>query len=585
MAMQLAFSLLLLAADSVTAQGLGGLWPIPQPTFESGTTPLFINEDIAVTYNGASLSFKVDDYEPTAFSSSQVTAAGISRALDNIFNKNFVPWMLVPRNSLSTYEPSVNASVGLISSLDITLAGDNTTFDATATDVDESYSLSISEDGAAKLSANSTFGILHGLETFSQLFYEHSAGDAWYLVNAPIDIEDSPTYVHRGLMLDTARHWFPVDDIKRTIDAMSYNKLNKLHVHVTDSQSWPLEIPSIPELSAKGAYSKSSVYSPDDIESIQKYGVARGVEVYFEIDMPGHIGVVGEVYPDLIVAYDAQPYYFYCAQPPCGQLKLNNSAVETFLGTLFDDILPRVAPYSKYWSTGGDELNANDSMLDHGLQTNDSTVLQPLLQNFVDNQHTRVRNAGLTPVVWEELVSTWNITLGSDVVVQSWLGGNAVTELANKGHKVIDSNYEYWYLDCGRGQWLTFENDIWSSFAPFSDWCSPIKNWQLIYSHDPAAGLNASAAELVIGGEVAVWSETIDTHNLDSLVWPRAGAAAEVLWSGRTDASGQNRSQITAAPRLNSQRQRLVSRGIGASPIQMEWCLQYPNATGCEYPA
>lgn len=124
-----------------------------------------------------------------------------------------------------------------------------------------------------------------------------------------------------------------------------------------------------------------------------------------------------------------------------------------------------------------------------------------------------------------------------------------------------------------------------SSFAPFTDWCEPVKNWELIYSHDPVTGLNASEAALVIGGELGVWSETIDPSNLDSQVWPRAGAAAEVLWSGRTDAGGQNRSQVTAAPRLNAQRQRLVSRGISASPLQMEWCLQYPNATGCQYPA
>ncbi|ROW16184.1 hypothetical protein VPNG_01886 [Cytospora leucostoma] len=520
MASRLLMSLLLLAVDHVTAQGLGGLWPVPQPTFTSGTTPLFVSKNIAVTYNGASLSSRADDYEPTAFTSSQVTAAGISRALDNIFNTNFVPWILVPRNSLSAYEPPLNASTTLLSTLDIALTGGNATFDATAFDVDESYKLSISEDGAAKLSANSTFGILHGLETFSQLFYEHSTGNAWYLVNAPIEIEDSPVHGHRGLLLDTARHWFPVADIKRTIDGLSYSKLNKLHVHVTDSQSWPLEVPSIPELSAKGAYSPSSVYSPKDIESIQKYGVARGVEVYFEIDMPGHIGVVGEAFPDLVTAYDAHPYYFYCAQPPCGQLRLNDSAVETFLGELFDDVLPRVARYSQHWSTGGDELNANSSTLDPGLQTNKSEVLQPLLQTFIDNQHTRVRNAGLIPTVWEELITQWNISLGSDVIVQSWLGGGAVGEITAKGHKVIDSDYNYWYLDCGRGQWQLFDNDIASSFAPFSDWCSPTKSWEL------------------------------------------------------------NRSQVTAAPRLNALQQRLVARGIGASPIQMEWCLQYPNATG-----
>lgn len=107
-----------------------------------------------------------------------------------------------------------------------------------------------------------------------------------------------------------------------------------------------------------------------------------------------------------------------------------------------------------------------------------------------------------------------------------------------------------------------------------------------MYSHDPAAGLNGSAAaKNVLGGEVALWSETIDAQNLDSLTWPRAAAAAETLWSGRIDAAtGQNRSQVDAAPRLNAQRARLVARGIGAAPIQMEWCTMYPNATGCQQP-
>lgn len=78
----------------------------------------------------------------------------------------------------------------------------------------------------------------------------------------------------------------------------------------------------------------------------------------------------------------------------------------------------------------------------------------------------------------------------------------------------------------------------------------------------------------MLGGEVAVWSETIDSVNLDSLVWPRAGAAGEVLWSGRTDASGKNRTQYDAAPRLAEMRERMVARGVGASPVQMPFCTQ-----------
>ncbi len=104
-----------------------------------------------------------------------------------------------------------------------------------------------------------------------------------------------------------------------------------------------------------------------------------------------------------------------------------------------------------------------------------------------------------------------------------------------------------------------------------------------MYSHDPRAGLTADQAKLVLGGEVAVWSETIDPTNFDSLVWPRAGAAAEVLWSGRTDpATGQNRSQLDAAPRLSEMRERMVLRGVGASPVQMTFCTQ-GRPEECEY--
>lgn len=457
----------LLAVNYVQAQGLGGLWPVPQPTFKSGSTPLFISQDVLILLQGASVRWSTDKYPPSpssvethtepnsqiqldytdskidTLSSSAIIKYGVARTLNNIFSTNFVPWMLVPRRQLSSFEPSLNGTAR-VRCLEITLAGNDTSVKPSATDVDESYKLTITEDGAASLSAQSTNGVLRGLETFSQLFYQHSSVDAFYMVNAPIQIEDAPIYPWRGVMIDTSRHWLPVDDILRTIDGLAYNKLNKLHVHVTDSQSWPLEIPSIPELSEKGAYSQFQVYTPEDIAGIQKYGLYRGVEVYFEIDMPGHIGVVGEAFPELVVAYDAQPYTTYCAQPPCGALKLNNSAVDGFIGALFDDVLPRVAPYSAYWHTGGDELNANDYLLDPALNTNDTAVLQPLLQAFIDALHARVRANGLHPLVWEEIPTTWNVTLGSDVVVQSWLGNGAVGALAAAGHKVIDSNYNYY---------------------------------------------------------------------------------------------------------------------------------------------
>lgn len=111
-------------------------------------------------------------------------------------------------------------------------------------------------------------------------------------------------------------------------------------------------------------------------------------------------------------------------------------------------------------------------------------------------------------------------------------------------------------------------------FYPFNDWCGPFKSWALVYSHDPIAGLSSAAAKNVLGGEVALWAEITDGTNLDSTLWPRASAAGEVLWSGRQDASGQNRSQYDASPRLAEMRERMVARGIGAMPVQMIFCTQ-----------
>lgn len=100
------------------------------------------------------------------------------------------------------------------------------------------------------------------------------------------------------------------------------------------------------------------------------------------------------------------------------------------------------------------------------------------------------------------------------------------------------------YLDCGKGQWLNFENGAsYDRWYPFNDYCSPVKNWRLMYSYDPFSGVLPQNRHLVLGGEVHLWAEQTDPVNLDDMLWPRASAAGEVLWSGRQDFNGKNRSQ------------------------------------------
>lgn len=298
--------------------------------------------------------------------------------------------------------------------------------------------------GAVTITAVSSIGLLHGLTTFTQLFYEHTDGCV-YTTLAPVAITDAPKFQHRGLNIDTSRTFKPVVDIYRTIDALSYNKFNRLHWHITDAQSWPIEIPALPALADKGAYATFQRYSAADVQAVQEYGALLGVEVYLEIDQPGHTSSIAFAYPDLIAAFNVQPDWDnYCSEPPCGTLKLNSSAVYDFLGTLWADLLPRVYPYTSYFHTGGDEVNMNAYTLDNTVGTNSSAVLQPLMQKFIDFNHEHVRAAGLTPLVWEEMLLDWNLTLGSDVIVQTWLSDASVAETVAKGHKALAGNYNFW---------------------------------------------------------------------------------------------------------------------------------------------
>ena len=314
-----------------------------------------------------------------------------------------------------------------------------------AGEVSENYTLSISTSGNVAITAISSIGILRALDTFTQLFYQHSTNTAIYSPYAPVAIVDAPKFAHRGLSMDVARNYYPPSFIMHTIDVLAWNKFNRLRLHATDAQSWPIDIPALPELSTKGAYRKGLSYSPQQLADIQEYGMYRGVEVYIEIDMPGHTSVIALAYPELIAAYNVQPNWStYAAEPPSGSLKLNSSGVYDFLHTLWEDLLPRLAPYSAYFHTGGDEVNPNAYNLDDTVRSNQTSVLQPLIQTLVDYNHGYVRAAGMTPMVWEEMLLDWNLTLGSDVIVQSWLSDESVAATVRKGHKVLAGNYNYW---------------------------------------------------------------------------------------------------------------------------------------------
>lgn len=150
--------------------------------------------------------------------------------------------------------------------------------------VDETYSLRINTDSTAYLKAGTVWGAMHGLETFSQLVYLEGNQ---LMVPVDLYIEDGPIFPHRGVMLDTGRNYYARRDIMRTIKAMSYNKLNVFHWHITDSNSFPIVLPSEYALAKKGSYGHKMQYTPTDVRAIVEYGMQYGVRVVPEIDTPG----------------------------------------------------------------------------------------------------------------------------------------------------------------------------------------------------------------------------------------------------------------------------------------------------------
>ncbi|KAJ7652604.1 N-acetylhexosaminidase [Mycena rosella] len=431
----------------------------------------------------------------------------------------------------------------------------------------EGYTLTVPADGSgAVLKANSTLGLFRGLTTFSQLWYELEGST--YTLSAPVKISDAPVYPYRGFMLDTAGTStapFAVSDIKRTLDAMSWVKINTLHWHIVDSQSFPLVIPGYTELSAKGAYSAAAVYTPSDIKDIVTYAAARGIDVIPEIDTPGHTSVISKAFPEHIACAEATPWASFANEPPAGQLRLASEATVKFTA----DMLKAAAALfpGQFFSTGGDEINANcytqDNATQASLASSNQTFLQAL-DTFTQASHAALRSIGKSAVVWEEMVLANPVTLANDTIVMVWISSSDVQAVADTGFRIVHSASDYFYLDCGHGGWV-------GDFPTGNSWCDPFKTWQHAYTFDPVANLTAAQSTLVLGGQSLLWTEQSGPENLDSTTWPRAAATAELFWSG------PGGDVQAALPRLHEEVYRFRQRGVAANALQPHWCAVRPG--------
>ncbi|KAL1535889.1 Beta-hexosaminidase 2 [Salvia divinorum] len=457
--------------------------------------------------------------------------------------------------------------------------------------VNESYSLTIPDDGsAADLVAGTAWGAMRGLETFSQLVYAEPSSR----VGCGLYISDVPLFMHRGIMLDTARNYYGVEDLLWLIAAMSMNKLNVFHWHVTDSHSFPLVVPSEPEMAEKGAYGEGMVYTVEDVKRVVEFGLERGVRVVPEIDMPAHTGSWAKAYPELVTCADV--FWWpaeagwddrFAAEPGTGQLNPLHPKTYQVVQNIVHDVASMFP--DQFFHAGADEVTPNCWKLDPSIQSflSKNGTLSQILSLFINSTLPYILSLNRTVVYWEDVLLDATISVDPSllpkqhVILQTWNNGPDNTKrIVAAGYRAIVSSSDFYYLDCGHGDFVgnnsEYDQPPGANQTDGGSWCGPFKSWQLIYNYDITYGLSSAEAELVLGGEVALWSEQADSTVMDQRIWPRASAMAETLWSGNRDSAGRKRS-AEAVDRLNEWRYRMVKRGIRAEPIQPLWCIKNPG--------
>ena len=364
---------------------------------------------------------------------------------------------------------------------------------------DESYILDVST-ASARIRASTPLGAMHGLQTFLQLVDVSPDGFA-----APaITIQDKPRFPWRGLMIDSARHFIPLDVVRRNLDGMEAVKMNVFHWHLSENQGFRAESKKFPKLHELG--SDSLYYTQDEIRDLIAYAKDRGIRVVPEFDMPGHSTAWFVGHPEL--ASGKGPYeierrwgVFDPAMDP------TNEKVYKFLDDLIGE-MARLFP-DHYFHIGGDEVNGKEwdanpkiqaFMKAHELKNNEA-----LQAYFSGRVQKLVTKHGKTVVGWDEVLVEG---VPKDIVIQSWRGQASLAKAATQGFRGILSNG--YYLDLG---WPAARH----------------------YAVDPmsgdAASLSAEEKQRILGGESCMWAEYVSPENVDSRIWPRNAAIAERLWS------------------------------------------------------
>lgn len=398
----------------------------------------------------------------------------------------------------------------------------------------EGYSIKVS-DKRVQISGQTPAGIFYGIQTLRKSLLPQVKA-----IRLPaVTIHDAPRFGYRGMMLDCARHYFPVSFVKKFIDLMALHNMNIFHWHLTDDQGWRIEIKKYPKLTEIGSRREMTVlgrnsdvydsipyggyYTQDQAREIVRYAAERYITVIPEIDMPGHMLGALAAYPDMGCTggpYQVWPIWGVSDQVLC----LGNEQTYTFCEDVLKEIM-EVFP-SEYIHIGGDETPTSSwekCPKCQALAKREGMDIKHLQNYFTSRMEQFVNAQGRHIIGWDEILSSETIL--PSTTIMSWRGVGPGSQAAQKGHDVIMSPTGYTYFD----YYQTAKGENQFSEPLLFDENLPIEK---TYSFEPCPdSLPAEAREHILGVQANLWTEYIPYPSLaEYQVLPRMGALSEVQW-------------------------------------------------------
>lgn len=392
----------------------------------------------------------------------------------------------------------------------------------------EGYVLSVNSDGV-RIEALSGAGLFYGVQTLLQM-----AADAPEGMTA-VTVKDEPRFEYRGIMLDVSRHFRSKEFVKRQIDLLSYYKINRLHLHLTDAAGWRIEIKKYPRLTQFAAWRPQAVwkdwwngkreyceetdpraqggyYTQDDIRELVAYAQKHYVTIIPEIEMPSHSEEVLTAYPELSCTHVPYKQSDFC---------IGNEKTFEFLENVLTEVM-ELFP-SEYIHIGGDEAGKaswpNCKLCQARMEKEGLKDVNELQSYSIHRMERFLNSHGRKLLGWDEILDGG---LAPNATVMSWRGTEGGLAAIRSGHKAIMSPGQYCYLD-------GYQDAPYSQPEAIGGYL-PLKK---VYGYEPVPdSLSADEAKLMYGVQANLWTEYIPTEeHAEYMLYPRAIALAEVAWS------------------------------------------------------